>query len=274
MSITVNREMRLFQRLFISLWETKFNESIYSNPHAGMFSQYPPISTSEVLQAYLPKEGKVAGNFKYHYLWLIPSTHGDRVHPVLYLTYDFSRIIPEVKLRLALFLHHKKDPKAIGFRFESPEGEGKHHFYHVQMIYGFSKDENFGPNYCPEWLPVKEPTFLLPAVDSVSLVLHLISSIYGIRDTNQILNAATQGDEQVRRMYTEILLPKRFEELLWYWKAVSKTSKETYIETHLPPDDFKPEFSKNSSFAGHSLNPVIPEDYQRAKNREKIKWPK
>jgi hypothetical protein len=62
---------------------------------------------------------------------------GSPMIPVFSFSYNFHRSIPEFNIRLALFLFEKSEKarelRAIGYRFESPEGEGLHHYYHAQL---------------------------------------------------------------------------------------------------------------------------------------------
>ena len=87
---------------------------------------------------------------------------------------------------LMVQLDQEKKLQGIGFRFESPEieqydndtqaNEGMHDFYHAQLITGFC----YGPLVeIPNWLPVTQPSFPLPADDPITLVLALLLTLYG-----------------------------------------------------------------------------------------------
>jgi hypothetical protein len=93
---------------------------------------------------------------------------------------------PEIRLRIGLFLLDKLETKkelqikSFGFRFETPEGEGTHNFYHAQPIRHFKKGQLELLN-CPAWLPTAEPTLPLCATNPVELSICLLVSLYGWR---------------------------------------------------------------------------------------------
>jgi hypothetical protein len=118
------------------------------------------------------------------FLILEPVSIGGWMLPVLSFGYDFRRSHPEFRLRLALFLLEEEEGKselrAIGYRFESPEGEGIHHYYHAQIINAFEKGSEQWRIPCPRWLPTKQPAFALDACSPVTLIASMLISIYGL----------------------------------------------------------------------------------------------
>lgn len=117
------------------------------------------------------------------FLILEPIHSGEWMLPVLSFRYDFRRSHPDFRLRLALFLFEKIEQKdelrAIGYRFESPEGEGIHHYYHAQGIREFAKNIDRWRIPCPGWLPTKQPAFALDANSPLTLVACILISLYG-----------------------------------------------------------------------------------------------
>jgi hypothetical protein len=107
--------------------------------------------------------------------------------PILNLKCNVSESINSMRLYVILVRlgeEHQK-PYGLAFRFESPESEqyeeqsgneGVHDFYHVQLMTGFS----YGPDLeIPQWVPVSQPSFPLPADDPLTLVFALLMTLYG-----------------------------------------------------------------------------------------------
>lgn len=78
-------------------------------------------------------------------------------------------------------------PHGLGFRIESPtstcnrDNQGRtsiHDFYHIQLI----TNMGYGPNLgLPDWLPCKQPSFPLWAINPVDALLNLILTLYGAK---------------------------------------------------------------------------------------------
>lgn len=117
------------------------------------------------------------------FLILEPVPLGTWMLPVLSFRYDFGRSLPEFDIRLALFLSERVEEKdtlrAIGYRFESPEGEGSHHYYHAQLIHSFQKGNERLRLPCPQWLPTKQSAFALDAKSPTTLIACLLITLYG-----------------------------------------------------------------------------------------------
>jgi hypothetical protein len=127
------------------------------------------------------------------FLILEPVSLGTWMLPVLSFGYDFKRSHPEFDMRVALFLFEtlgdKDTLRAIGYRFESPEGEGSHHFYHAQIIRAFQKDNEQMRLPGPEWLPTKQPSFALDAKSPTTLLACLLITLYGRSFIHQLQQA-------------------------------------------------------------------------------------
>lgn len=99
--------------------------------------------------------------------------------PALTFYFDFTYSIPEFRLRLILFLHDESQRLAsVGYRFETPEGEGRHDFFHAQPIRSLTATGSTLPGVAP-WLPDVSPAFPLDAKDPASLLVSLLVGIYG-----------------------------------------------------------------------------------------------
>lgn len=62
----------------------------------------------------------------------------------------------------------------LGYRFESPHPEGKHDYWHIQLI-----TENGEKLGCPEWLPEKNPCFPVKVKKPIDLIFFMLLCFYG-----------------------------------------------------------------------------------------------
>lgn len=187
----MSEEKEILRRILIWLWgrHRTTQSSLSGNLlqiHAQVSRVYRGFDERE-LGALFSNEASASKDFGGHgkCLFLEPETEQGMV-PILLFRYDFARSIPEVRLRIALFLlDENSELRAIGYRFESPEGEGIHHYYHAQLITHF--DSHRLP--CPEWLPVKQPAFALDANSPSTLIVCLLISLYGFDFINELRTA-------------------------------------------------------------------------------------
>lgn len=243
MTVGVEQEMQLFKEAVVELWKAKRENLESLALDRNLWDTYPPINGEEALTGLLPgsKNSDIRGSFGKVYLWL-QKTAG--MQPVIHLKYDFSCNIPEIRIRLGLFSKGEDNKIAFGFRFESPEGvsssgEGRHHYYHVQMIRGFKKDGAF--KYPPpDWLPVKEPALPLPAEDSLSLFFCFSASLYGIDETRRLIAKKAE-----LRSYLEKHPFKPFDSLEWHWQIQSQQKdKVSFHRSPSHPDAEEPSLRK------------------------------
>ncbi len=84
----------------------------------------------------------------------------------------------------------KSKHQSLAIRFETPEGEyiedskrGKHDFFHAQLCKNIFDSSRIvvAQATTPEWLPTSQPSFPLDADNQVSLVLCMLTSLYGGR---------------------------------------------------------------------------------------------
>ena len=141
------------------------------------------FTNRDELLSYLPSTASPRTNFgtAKRFLYLEPVTEGGVFVPVLSLNCDFSRWLPEVGIRLALCFVDKssstRELRAIGYRFESPHGPGRHDYYHAQPIVELG---NVRFPDCPEWFPTSQPALPLDGDGPVALVLCILASLYGM----------------------------------------------------------------------------------------------
>jgi hypothetical protein len=106
--------------------------------------------------------------------------------PILTVKADFASAAPELRVRVALFMRSEESepPRAMGYRFETPESDtGAHAFYHVQHITSFRKDGDQWPFPSVSWTPTKQPSVPLMAQNPVELLLCVFCSMYGLERT-------------------------------------------------------------------------------------------
>lgn len=129
------------------------------------------------------------------FLYLPPLEKDAEFVPILSMKCDLDDTRAEMKLQVMLVRLVGRRLCGIGFRLESRRGdeeeeegdtemdeeeerEGRHDFYHAQLIRDF---DGGPPIECPEWLPCTQPSFPVTADCPVTLVLCLLLSLYGKR---------------------------------------------------------------------------------------------
>jgi hypothetical protein len=231
----VDQDLRVFRHL--SLWLCDNHEKPWEYKDKKARATYEKISlgyhsirSSDELEGYLPTEEKVRSEFPIRkYLYLNP-VEGQALVPILRIACDFGCSIPELRIRLALFLSHDDKTRGFGYRFESPEGPGIHHYYHAQPITDLKAGESFLD--AEDWLPTKCPTFPLDADNPVKLLLSLLISLYGISYISQIKQHVRGIDHHLGKMHFENL-----PDWIWYRKVTMHGGRVEYHYTS-DPDNF------------------------------------
>ncbi len=142
------------------------------------------------------------------YLHLPPNDKGGQ--PILRVSFEKQDGYPVFRFEVAILLKYKEsfsdeiDYKAIGVRFESPEGpEGTsdHDYYHAQWFSSFRGDDAILDG-CPDWLPDTHPAIEIAAENAVDILCCALKSLYGSRNSEplQWLAEKAKGD---RTMGTE-----------------------------------------------------------------------
>ena len=123
--------------------------------------------------------------------------------PVLWpvLAFEADRASQRLKIRAALF-HEDVEfggarPRAVAWRFEPPEGpDSAHSYFHAQPILAWERDSD----NLPVWaVNDNYPAFPLMAGDSIGLLTAVLVSLYGRRNTRELL-----GDSQIQDSITPI----------------------------------------------------------------------
>ena len=135
------------------------------------------------------------------FLFLRPPAQEGALLPVLSFMSAFNT--GEFRIRIAFFtFDEEEEPAATGFRFESPEGEGEHNYYHMQCIRGFTKDGKFLPR-APSWLPISCPAFVICAKTPIALFLGVLVGLYGFHGLEQQWKGQSFG-KTLQRDLTEL----------------------------------------------------------------------
>ena len=127
---------------------------------------------------------------------------------------------------MALFLLDANGtPRAVGYRFETPETAGPHHYYHAQLIRSFGKAGVDWGIPCPVWLPDTQPAFVLDADDPIELLVCLLVSLYGRGYVDKELRGAefwNQIEADIAKM--------RWQSLgLTYWRVHGQRNSMFYV---------------------------------------------
>lgn len=194
----MNMESSLFCQLLKWLW--KSNEHLERDGslsikvrdiHNRIANAFLRIGSDRELDNLLPADNRPRSDFGRRFLYLKPVVKGSIMVPILSLKCDLNHSpAPRFCLRLGLFLlDNSGEPRAIGYRFETPEDEdeSRHHYYHAQLIKSFPNESPGWCLDCRKWLPDTQPAFALDANGPVALLLCMLVSLYDIHGVNQIL---------------------------------------------------------------------------------------
>jgi len=126
---------------------------------------------------------------KRKFIWMPPVTSPaqNAMLPVLGVHYEnLSSPNPVLRAKVGLFFHEDAvslaTPRAIGLRFETPEGgsaTGQHAHYHAQFMVTYDRAGVAGLLYTAPWLPASQPAFTLDAHNYVALMTCFLVSLYG-----------------------------------------------------------------------------------------------
>jgi len=158
---------------------------------------FTPATEQDISVLFRNAEAELSNMNKY--LFLAPPESDATILPVAALGFDFQRVVPEVRVQVGLFTGNPESPRAIGVRFETPEGTGVHNYYHCQLFSHYMTNGQSVPLPVDHWLPTGDPTLLLGAKNSVALMVCLIASLYG-RPAVEKLVLEPFGDQMKRYM--------------------------------------------------------------------------
>ena len=98
-----------------------------------------------------------------------------------YLSVVADRTLSEFRLLLLVFMEEAQNGplRSIGLRFESPEGKGKHNYWHVQLTSSFEQNGGQRHPSTPSWLPSSTPAIPMDASSAATCVVALAVALYG-----------------------------------------------------------------------------------------------
>ncbi len=143
--------------------------------HSQVTQRWQSIDETE-LEGLIGQKKTFSTNNRF--IFLETRTRHGLMLPILSMEYNFARSCPVIKFRVALFGLHNGALGAIGFRFEAPEGQGDHNYYHAQLTEKISDRSPRLP--CQEWMPLSYPALTLNAVNAVTLCISMLISLYGL----------------------------------------------------------------------------------------------
>lgn len=145
-------------------------------------------------------------NTRSTYIPLKPVVKGTPLLP--YLSVVADRTLSVFRLLLLVFMEDTEDDslRSVGFRFESPEGEGgRHNYWHVQLTSSFEQNGGQVHPSTPSWLPSNTPAIPLDARSAASCVVALMVALYGgVEADTLVRNLPNVSDESVRRLRREV----------------------------------------------------------------------
>ena len=181
----MDKDLNFFRELFLWLYDQ--SRDSYAEPPGDTqlilnetYKSHRPITDSATLEKCLPNKGRTQASFAELgvFLYLRPPERASRTVPVISVKSDFGRSMPEVRIQLVLFLLDDENAlQSLGYRFETPEGPGRHNYYHVQPIRTLFGVPHAPPTTTPQWFPDTHPTFPIDATDPVSLPFNLLISL-------------------------------------------------------------------------------------------------
>jgi len=175
----------------ILIWVAQRGDNIQDAPEQVQRIQertafiYRKISSRELetmLTVGAPRTVNMLNNNAF--IYLPPIDKGGWLVPILCVEYNYAGGTPELSLKVALFLISEDDDKetlqAIGYRFETPHERERHHYYHIQPINGFDRDNNRWILPGTEWVPTNYPAFPIDAQDPIELLVCMLVSLYDL----------------------------------------------------------------------------------------------
>jgi hypothetical protein len=180
----MDQELGLFRQLILWIWDHKRSPETYTPTALKLYNDlqgsFNSLLSRVELERSLPTDEVVKSEFPQgRFLYLDP-IESDRVMiPIIWMKFDFGRSISQARIYLGLFLYHDNSIRSFGFRFESPEGKGIHHYYHAQIIRSLPPNKSFAPSELHQWLPEGQPSFPLDAQNPIMMILCLLLTLYG-----------------------------------------------------------------------------------------------
>lgn len=112
-------------------------------------------------------------------IFLQPPDKESALLPILGFNANLAAGMLRVRLALFTFEEPSSEVVAVGFRFETPEGEGRHNYHHSQLTRFLEKDSAPLPGM-PAWFPESQPALMIAARTPYALFLAVLIGLYGL----------------------------------------------------------------------------------------------
>lgn len=136
---------------------------------------------------------------------LKPAVKGNPILP--YLSVVANETLEVFRLLLLVFVEEERNEplRSVGFRFESPEGEGgRHDYWHVQLASSFEQNGGQQHPSTPAWLPSSTPAIPLDASSAPSCVVALAVALYGGGAAATLVHNLGVSPVAVKRLKSEV----------------------------------------------------------------------
>jgi hypothetical protein len=276
----MDRDITVFRNLLLWLFSThkkpwEMDDDVLNRIGGKLQRIYASLRNERELEQSLPAQERVRSEFpRNQYLYLNPIRERNTLIPVLSVKSDFGRWPPEVRIRMGLFLEYEHELKAIGYRFEAPEGPGRegpgeHHYYHAQLIHGFEKDKPFTEANRNDWRSGQCPTFPVDADNPVSLLLSLLVALYGL---NYVLGQVKRDVDGVQD-YLNAMRITKFGQLEWYFR-VEIGPKGRMTEYYSTPHPVEFQTHIKQKYPKCNATGITKEDYEQSQSSRRKQWKK
>lgn len=148
------------------------------------------MTTEATIQALFEKNAKDC-KLDFGHLYLPPLENDKEFVPILSMECNLKTKTP-ISLRVEMHGYGEgKTCAGFGFRFESPNKESNHNYYHMQVI--------TQPGF-PQWLPLQDPCIPTKTKSPISLVLFMLICFYGYRG-RMLIDPMGLGKEYTAPVY-------------------------------------------------------------------------
>ena len=185
-------------------WETDGHLATLRDEMYGKYGRLGPVVDAHRLHSMLRQCDDVTMMDQQLYLYLEP-TEDKKLLPLVTIQSSHSWVHFRIYALLTL-LDDSMELQSLAIRFETDErffeqssSIGSHDFCHAQFC---NEIDPVARATTPKWLPTSQPSFPLNADDQVSLVLCMLTSLYGGARVLNRFSAA--GDKDLREYLDKV----------------------------------------------------------------------
>ena len=195
--VTVYRLLAVLCERQANAW---FNPAKNSEPDPQALSAYQqlvnewaPLRAEEVEKLAQSKSALDLVSWR-RAVYLPPAAKLKHFAPLLTVYLNVGPTDTELKLRLML-VSCAEDCELYGLGYRMEFGTEEHDFPHAQLVRDFYPSAQPGRRKidCPIWLPQTQPSFPIPASDTVTLLLTMLMSLYGLEFTQHFDTTTVPG---------------------------------------------------------------------------------